>query len=92
MSQVNKVLSHIHDVIQASGLHFMINQTPWSSYITIRRKFLDQRSAAEPTSLGQNVRQVSRDSTGLEQQNDQLIEENRKLRLQNKALDQVKFG
>ena len=27
------------DVVQKSGLHFVINQTPFSSYITIRRKF-----------------------------------------------------
>ena len=39
LSEVNSVLNCIHDVIQKSGLHFVINQTPWSSYITIRKKF-----------------------------------------------------
>ena len=36
----NSVCTRIHDFIQASGLHFIINQTPWSSYITIRKKFV----------------------------------------------------
>ena len=39
LSEVNSVLNYIHNVIQESGLHFVINQTPYSSYITIRRKF-----------------------------------------------------
>ena len=39
LSEVNSVLNIIHDVVQKSGLHFVINQTPWSSYITIRKKF-----------------------------------------------------
>ena len=37
----NLACSRIHDVIQSSGLHDIINQTPWSSYITIRRKFVN---------------------------------------------------
>ena len=36
----NVVCTRIHDVVQASGLHYIINQTPWSSYITIRKKFI----------------------------------------------------
>ena len=39
LSEVNAVLNSIHSVVQKSGLHFVINQTPWSSYITIRKKF-----------------------------------------------------
>ena len=39
MSNVNLTCARIHDMIQNSGLNFVINQTPWSSYITIRRKF-----------------------------------------------------
>ena len=39
-SDVNKVCDEIHNLVQMSGLHFVINQTPWSSYITIRRKFV----------------------------------------------------
>ena len=39
MAEVNSVLNNIHYVVQKSGLHFIINQTPWSSYITIRKKF-----------------------------------------------------
>ena len=39
-TSANVVCSRIHDFIQASGLHYIINQTPWSSYITIRKKFV----------------------------------------------------
>ena len=39
-NDANIVCTRIHDFIQNSGLHFIINQTPWSSYITIRRKFI----------------------------------------------------
>ena len=40
ISDVNAVCDRIHSIVQMSGLHFIINQTPWSSYITIRRKFV----------------------------------------------------
>ena len=33
--------SQIHEFVQASGLHFIIKQTPWSSYITLRNKFVN---------------------------------------------------
>ena len=46
---VNTVSNSIHNLVQSSGLHFVINQTPWSSYITIRRKFLGPAPAAQPT-------------------------------------------
>ena len=45
-SSVNMICSKIHDVVQESGLHFTINQTPFSSYITIRRKFVNPEQAA----------------------------------------------
>ena len=41
ISDVNTVCDKIHNLVQMSGLHFVINQTPWSSYITIRRKFVN---------------------------------------------------
>ena len=44
MSDVNSVCERIHSLVQMSGLHFNINQTPWSSYITIRRKFVSPGS------------------------------------------------
>ena len=40
---VNSLCNQIHDLVQSSGLHFMINQTPWSSFITIRRKFINSK-------------------------------------------------
>ena len=40
---VNSVCNQIHDLVQTSGLHFVINQTPWSSFITIRRKFINPK-------------------------------------------------
>ena len=39
--QATEVFKNIHDVIQESGLHFVINQTPFSSYITIRKKLIN---------------------------------------------------
>ena len=51
-TDVNSVLNKIHDLIQSSGLHFIINQTPWTSYITIRRKFVYPRdSPVKPTNI-----------------------------------------
>ena len=41
ISDVNSACDRIHSLVQMSGLHFIINQTPWSSYITIRRKFVN---------------------------------------------------
>ena len=41
ISDVNSACDRIHSLVQMSGLHFLINQTPWSSYITIRRKFVN---------------------------------------------------
>ena len=40
ISDVNTVCDEIHNLVQMSSLHFVINQTPWFSYITIRRKFV----------------------------------------------------
>ena len=47
---MNSVLNSIHDLIQSSGLHFVIQQTPWSSYITLRKKF------ARPTAHDFNLK------------------------------------
>ena len=41
ISDVNTVCNQIRNIVQTSGLHFIINQTPWFSYITVRRKFLN---------------------------------------------------
>ena len=37
-------LKKIHYVIQESGLHYVINQTPFSSYISIRKKLINPHS------------------------------------------------
>ena len=51
---VNAMCNKIHNLVQSSGLHFVISQTPWSSYITIRRKFAGPAPAVQPNlaSLG----------------------------------------
>ena len=49
---VNTVCNNIHNLIQSSGLHFVINQTPWSSYITIRKKSIGPHLAAKPAPEG----------------------------------------
>ena len=60
MSELHSVCTHIHDTIQRSGLHFFINQTPWSSYITIRKKFVDKKDAVDVNvkSRGEMVTEV----------------------------------
>ena len=85
MAHVNSMISKIHDVIQTSGRHFLINQTPWSSYITIRKKFVDPNHVA---SLDQNDRQSSRPSSdsSVEPFN-KLVEEIRQLKLKNEVLE-----
>lgn len=52
-SDVNLVFNSIHNLIQSSGIHFVINQTPWSSYITLRRKFV--KPATSASSFKSNV-------------------------------------
>jgi predicted nucleic acid-binding Zn-ribbon protein len=37
---VKQVCQEIHNLVEESGLHFSINQTPFSSYITLRKKFI----------------------------------------------------
>ena len=51
LHDVNSVINRIHELVQSSGLHFVIQQTPWSSYITLRRKF------ASPTSYDFNMKE-----------------------------------
>ena len=83
--QVNAVLGNIHDIVQSSGLHFMINLTPWSSYITIRRKFTDQgnltASLLPPSSGDQAFTKQCLHNC------DQLLAENNLLRFKNQALE-----
>ena len=40
-SHVNTILTTIHNLVSVSGLHFVINTTPFSSYITIRKKLVN---------------------------------------------------
>ena len=49
----NQIVRKIHDVVQMSGLHFVINQTPFSSYITIRRRFIspDDQQTVESNNI-----------------------------------------
>ena len=86
---VNTVCSSIHDFIQSSGLHFVINQTPWSSYITIRRKFVDPQRA----STNEPSKQVYIDSRHV--RHNELValqEKNKQLELKNEALEEDLFN
>ena len=38
---VLKICNQIHNTVEKSGLHYNINQTPFSSYITIKKKLLN---------------------------------------------------
>ena len=40
--KVTEIWDEIHDCIKKSKLHFCIRQTPFSSYITVRRQFQKQ--------------------------------------------------
>jgi hypothetical protein len=46
-SVVKEICHRINNTVLNSGLHFIINQTPFSNYITIRKKF----SRHPPTNL-----------------------------------------
>ena len=58
-----------------SGLHFAINQTPWSSYITIRKKLVDP---SVPLSVKPNDAEA--------QENSALRDENKRLRVKVNSL------
>ena len=55
---VNSICSNIHSFIQDSGLHFVINSTPFSSYITIRKKLVDPDKVVskESSELASNLK------------------------------------
>ena len=76
----NLVCNQIQSVIQNSGLHFSIIQTPFSSYITIRRKFINPESPmhnifenttgvekSESNQLRQELDRISHKKTELEE-------------------------
>ena len=65
---VNIACAQIHDFIHASGLHFLIKQTPWSSYITIRRKFVNSDNFSKLA----NMQAMPSDLTTLLDKNQQL--------------------
>ena len=59
----------------------MINQTPWSSYITIRRKFVDPKKAAV---LGLSAGNAS---CNFLENNEKLVEQNLQITMKNKTLE-----
>ena len=65
---VNSMCNSIHNLIQSSGLHYVINQTPWSSYITIRKKFIDPN----PASAVENPAEFAEVNRELEKKNEAL--------------------
>ena len=77
-------MNRIHDAVQRSGLHFVINQTPFSSYITIRRKFTSERNQTnsdsdsevkkEPLALKARLIEITSDLKALETKNRHLEE------------------
>ena len=81
MAHVNNVISKIHDVIQSSGLHFLINQTPWSFCVTNRKKFVDPSHVASPDQSYVDSSDSSVDPYT------KLVEENRQLKLKNEVLE-----
>ena len=41
-SSANKICDNIHEYVKNSNLDFYIQETPYSSYITIRKKFVSK--------------------------------------------------
>ena len=78
LSEVNAVLNSIHNVVQKSGLHFVINQTPWSSYITIRKKFTSPGPYAGDDGFKDMETVVNDEVTALSEHNAQMEEKNEK--------------
>ena len=72
--EVNLACARIHEAIQTSGLHFVINQTPWSSYITIRRKFVHPRPTLDDLNLKDEKVMVNGELADLIEKNKQLVE------------------
>ena len=79
----NVICTRIHDVVQASGLNYIINQTPWSSYITIRKKFI-----SSATSTSDHV--IQDDAEVLLGKNKQLGKKITNLELEMVNLEEVK--
>ena len=74
----NVACSQIHEFVQASGLHFVIKQTPWSSYITLRKKFVNSDNFLN----GANTHAMSPDLATLDEKNKQLENKVAKLELE----------
>ena len=55
MNPASLMLNKIHDVVQNSGLHFVINRTPFSSYITIRQKFVSNHETKMLDNLSEDA-------------------------------------
>ena len=71
----------IQNLIQSSGLHYVISQTPWSSYITLRKKFIDSNHDASAV-------EVFAESYSESQENPaEFAEVNRELKKKNEALE-----
>ena len=80
--EVNLACARIHEAIQTSGLHFVINQTPWSSYITVRRKFVHPRPTLDDVNVKDEKVIVNGEVAALSEKNKQLIEKLANLELE----------
>ena len=101
MSTAGITVNKIHEAVQASGLHFVIKRTPFSSYITIRQKFVENKetgksiNTSESTTLNPKVTEfllsvsVNQEfrHQNLEDQNIFFQNENSRLRKQIKELE-----
>ena len=75
---LNVAVSGIHDMVMKSGLHFAINQTPFSSYIMIRRRFtnpeLHRQFGDKEDSSKDRVDKLTLDKKELKVKNEELEE------------------
>ena len=72
-NEVNMACTRIHDAIQTSGIHFVINQTPWSTYITIRRKFVHPRTTIDDVNVKAMEVAENSELAALRDKNEQLV-------------------
>ena len=83
LAEASEICEKIHHFVRMSKLDFMINQTPYSSYITVRRKF--QKNALDEN-ISLNVDTKNTEDTGSKGKNEALEKENRLLQSQNENL------
>ena len=78
--KANNVCNQVLKVLKESNLNYLVNETPYSAFVTIRKKFVKQMESSEVTLAVDNI----------SSQEIALTEENLALKLKIKALESDK--